>query len=187
MAELINVCYSVCEKGAPLSLLESKIDLNSWLNYCAVAYVLGNYDDFRNNTNNYYIYFRSSDNKAVFIPYDYDYSLGLTKESAVYSNITTKGPFTSSTAHSTNSISLFKDTIITNRNLSYYNTGEKTQAMLQQTYKEKVIEVTQNGALNYDNYSTFVSGLADAIVGNTDETNIVQKYMREKKAVIDAL
>lgn len=187
MAELINVCYSVCEKGAPLSLLESKIDLNSWLNYCAVAYVLGNYDDFRNNTNNYYIYFRSSDNKAVFIPYDYDYSLGLTKESAVYSNITTKGPFTSSTAHSTNNISLFKDTIITNRNLSYYNTGEKTQAMLQQTYKEKVLEVTQNGALNYDNYSTFVSGLADAIVGNTDETNIVQKYMREKKAVIDAL
>ena len=188
MADLINVCYSCCEKGAPLSLLESKLDLTEWLNYCAVSYVIGNYDDFRNNSNNYYIYFRSSDNKAVFIPYDYDYSLGLTKESSVYTHIAKDGPFSANTSHSTISISLFKDTIITNRNLSYYNTGETTQRTMQITYQRKIKEITNNGALDYQQtYIPFISGLTDGATSVSDESNIVSKYMTDKKGVIDAL
>ena len=188
MADLINVCYSCCEKGAPLSLLESKIDMTEWLNYCAVSYVIGNYDDFRNNSNNYYIYFRSSDNKAVFIPYDYDYSLGLTRESAVYTHISKDGPFSANTSHSTISISLFKDTIITNKNLSYYNTGETTQKMMQDTYENKIKEISNAGALDYqETYIPFISGLTDGATSVSDESNIVSRYMRDKKGVIDAL
>lgn len=40
--------------------------------YLAVSYFLGDPDDFRGNYNNYYIYFVSETNKAIFIPTDND-------------------------------------------------------------------------------------------------------------------
>lgn len=187
MADLINACYSCAEKGAPLSLLESKIDLTEWLNYCAISYVLGNYDDFRNNSNNYYIYFRESDGKAVFIPYDYDYSLGLTKETSVYNHIAKDGPFTSKTSHSTNTISLFKATILTNQNLSYYESGDANQKTMQTSYKNKVKEASNDGVLTYSNYVSFLGTLTDSVTSASDEGNLVSRYMTDKKAVIDGL
>lgn len=64
--------------GEYTSNLEGVVDINSFLMYAAAAYLTGNPDDLRNNGNNYYIYFDPSDNhKAHFIPYDYDWSLGL--------------------------------------------------------------------------------------------------------------
>lgn len=54
------------------------VDLNTFLPYCAVSYLLGNPDDLRNNYNNSYIYFRADNNKAVIIPYDFDRCLGIT-------------------------------------------------------------------------------------------------------------
>lgn len=61
--------------------LEAVIDINSFLKYAAVSYLMGNIDDMRNWGNNYYIFFNpSQNNKAYFIPYDYDWGLGLTWE-----------------------------------------------------------------------------------------------------------
>ena len=57
---------------------EELVDLDSFLSYAAVSYFLGNPDDLRNNYNNYYIYFRADNGKAVIIPYDYDRCLGIT-------------------------------------------------------------------------------------------------------------
>ncbi len=56
------------------------VDVENFLDYAAVSYFLGNPDDLRNNYNNYYLYFRSDNGKAVFIPYDYDRCLGVTVE-----------------------------------------------------------------------------------------------------------
>ena len=56
------------------------IDTDHFLRYAAVSYLLGNPDDLRNNYNNFYLYFRASDGKALFIPYDYDRCLGVTKQ-----------------------------------------------------------------------------------------------------------
>ena len=55
------------------------IEVDSFLRYAAVSYLLGNPDDLRNNYNNFYLYFRP-DGKAMFIPYDYDRCLGVTKQ-----------------------------------------------------------------------------------------------------------
>lgn len=55
------------------------IDVENFLQYAAVSYLLGNPDDLRNNYNNFYLYFRP-DGKAMFIPYDYDRCLGVTKQ-----------------------------------------------------------------------------------------------------------
>lgn len=54
------------------------VDLDSFLPYCAVSYLLGNPDDLRNNYNNCYIYFRADTGKLLVIPYDFDRCLGIT-------------------------------------------------------------------------------------------------------------
>ncbi len=52
------------------------IDEDYFAAFEAVNYILGNPDCIRNHANNYYLYFRKSDGKAIFIPYDYDRCLG---------------------------------------------------------------------------------------------------------------
>ena len=54
------------------------VDLDSFLPYCAVSYLLGNPDDLRNDYNNCYIYFRADTGKLIVIPYDFDRCLGIT-------------------------------------------------------------------------------------------------------------
>lgn len=54
------------------------VDMDSFLPYCAVSYLLGNPDDLRNNYNNCYIYFRADTGKLLVIPYDFDRCLGIT-------------------------------------------------------------------------------------------------------------
>ena len=60
--------------------LSEVVNLGYYLNYEAISYLVGNPDDMRNNKNNYYIYFLKDTNQAIFIPYDYDRSLGITHE-----------------------------------------------------------------------------------------------------------
>lgn len=56
--------------------IETLVDLPSFLMMEAIAYFIGNPDDYRNNYNNMYIYFHPSDGKAYFIPYDLDRGFG---------------------------------------------------------------------------------------------------------------
>lgn len=57
---------------------ESVVDSDYWVKFAAVSYFTGNPDDMRNNYNNHYVYFLKSSGKAIFIPYDYDRTLGIT-------------------------------------------------------------------------------------------------------------
>lgn len=54
------------------------VNIETFLPYCAVSYLLGNPDDMRNNYNNFYVYFRADNNQVVVIPYDFDRCLGVT-------------------------------------------------------------------------------------------------------------
>lgn len=60
------------------SQLEDLMDTDYFLRFLAVSYIVGDQDSMKNNFNNNYIYFRPSDGKAIFIPYDLDYCLGCT-------------------------------------------------------------------------------------------------------------
>ena len=62
------------------STLDSMVDVDEFLKYSALSWVIGNPDDMRNNYNNYYTYFRSSDNKLVIIPYDVDRCFGILQD-----------------------------------------------------------------------------------------------------------
>ncbi len=70
------------------------VEMESFLPYCAVSYLLGNPDDLRNNYNNAYIYFRSDNGKAIIIPYDYDRCLGITAHwNPTGDGVTSDNPF----------------------------------------------------------------------------------------------
>jgi spore coat protein CotH len=57
------------------TFLEQNMDLDSWIKSMAASVLLGNPDDYRGNTNNYYLYFDEM-NKMSYIPFDFDHSLG---------------------------------------------------------------------------------------------------------------
>lgn len=65
-------------------ILDELIDVEMILKYQAMCWVMGNPDDNRNNYNNFYIYFNSVSNKAIFIPYDYDRCLGILQDWEVH-------------------------------------------------------------------------------------------------------
>jgi hypothetical protein len=55
------------------------MDIDNFISFAAVSWFLGNPDDLRNNYNNYYLYF-TPEGKAMFIPYDYDRTLGISHD-----------------------------------------------------------------------------------------------------------
>lgn len=61
----------------------------------AVNVAVGMWDDYWNNTNNFYIYFSGSGDsyKFYFIPYDYDNTLGTSADCGVQTNSGTHNPF----------------------------------------------------------------------------------------------
>lgn len=178
MANLLNVAYSLRYKSAPYSLLESTLDVDEFLNFEAVSYLLGNFDDQRNNYNNYYVYFRHSDNKAVYIPYDWDYSLGGYNNSN--NDISDFGAFYQGTTHdSKNGNNLYWDTILTNSSLSY----AENQKSLQNAYKADINAAVNNGIVRFTNYQSFLSKLANRLTSSTEEST-VSSYMAKKNKTI---
>lgn len=75
---LIRLIQDLNDGDVSKEAFESLVDVDAFLRYAAVSYMLGNPDDLRNNYNNCYAYFRSDNGKLVLIPYDYDRCLGVT-------------------------------------------------------------------------------------------------------------
>ena len=55
--------------------IESKMDMDYWLKYLALTFLIGNHDDYRFNQNNSYFYF-NQDGKFYYLPYDFDHGFG---------------------------------------------------------------------------------------------------------------
>ncbi len=60
--------------------LEEILDVDEFIRFSALSWVIGNPDDMRNNYNNYYLYFRSDTNKMVAFQYDLDRCFGILKD-----------------------------------------------------------------------------------------------------------
>jgi hypothetical protein len=144
-----------------LMALNRIVDIDHFLMYVAVSYLTGNPDDMRNNMNNTYIYFDSITNKAHFIPYDLDWSLGLTWDEDITESMYKKSPL--STRNS------FNQTI---RNPLYWYTiltGQQNEATLypmvgnyRQTYSDLVMKIHLEESFSiqaYQNVYTIKSDL----------------------------
>ncbi len=78
-----------------LQWFSSVCDVELLLRTYAVNVACGMWDDYWNNSNNYYVYFNSKDEnnyKFFFIPFDYDESLGRTSICGVQTDAVTHNP-----------------------------------------------------------------------------------------------
>ena len=91
---LKNLINTLKSNGATKASLESVIDIENFINYCAVSYYIGNPDDLRNNYNNSYIYFRADTGKMIIIPYDMDRGFGVNTWNPTGHGMTKDDPFT---------------------------------------------------------------------------------------------
>lgn len=91
MANFIASMWELVWNQGAESILNAILDYDEFARFSALSYLLGNFDDQRYNANNYYVYFVPSTGKAVYFPYDWDWSLGLGSEK-IY-NVTSFGPF----------------------------------------------------------------------------------------------
>jgi len=53
------------------------LDVDATLKWMAIDVLTGNWDNYRYNKNNFYMYKNPSDNRFIVIPYDYDNTLGI--------------------------------------------------------------------------------------------------------------
>jgi spore coat protein CotH len=73
--------------------LSAVVDIPSFIRYVSMSYLVGNPDDMRNNQNNTYLYFDGVTQQATLIPYDNDWSLGITWDPSLTAWTATKSPF----------------------------------------------------------------------------------------------
>lgn len=103
---------STITNGSYLSI-EKIMDLEYFAISEACNYIIGNPDDLRNNNNNYQIYIRRTDGKAIIIPIDNDRCFGITKDYNPDGHGTTEiGVFSTKPAAKSNMNNLHKKTIL---------------------------------------------------------------------------
>lgn len=156
--------------------LEAVIDIDSFLMFAALSYLTGNQDDMRNNGNNYYIYFNPGENnKAYFIPYDYDWALGLGWDDNGGLNMANLSPFHSKlqgNGRNAQDNRLFYYTIIDNK--AVYNIT--TNTTWKQSYYDKITSII-NG--NFYTLNTF-NDLFNRYKNNyKNDINVLKKHSGE--------
>lgn len=133
--------------------LENVVDIDMFLKFAALSYLVGNPDDYRNNYNNYYIYFLKSSNKVIFIPYDLDRTYGITKDWDPFGNGTSKiDPLTSNSVLGNQVNPLIKKTICytaDSKYLSSYISYLKEYSANQYFNMDYINTVFDTAKLNY--------------------------------------
>ena len=159
MSNFIQSVWNCIYGNGTASELESVLDVRQFLSFSALSYLFGNFDDQRYNYNNFYLYFMPSDGRAIFIPYDWDWCLGLD----LGYNMATLRPLDDWTLGGTNS-NIYMATLFGDR-LSY----------AQSDYLGYVRSYAPT-ALDPSAFSTLASEL-----GYTSEVSSVTSYMNTKK------
>ena len=175
MSDFINAMWSCTYAGAPASMLEEKLDVDHFLRFSAATYLLGNMDDQRYNANNYYVYFMSTNKKAYYIPYDWDWCLGIDggrgfASRRIFDNKDIDG-------HNEISNNVYLATIIdgSNTRVSYSKDEYKKQ------YRAEVDSLVEAGFLDYERYEGYV-GLSSIACANKNE---VRNYMAQKAKTVE--
>jgi spore coat protein CotH len=155
--------------------IEKVVDLEYFALTEAVSYIIGNPDDMRNNTNNYMIYFRRTDGKAIFIPIDYDRCFGITKSYNPDGNgLMYAGPFDTINANGRDVINLYRYSIFLD------NSQAKKDYIKYLKQVRDSISLDEYNSL-YEKAKATYSG-EDKIIkfGLTDENISFSNYLKEK-------
>ena len=76
---LENLIESLNNPDLAKETLSGLVDVDGFLRFLAMDFLIGNTDEYRYNANNYYLYFQVYDHQAVLIPFDLDNVLGFGK------------------------------------------------------------------------------------------------------------
>lgn len=167
MADYIFTMWKLVYSKAPESELNRILDVDEFLRFSAVSYLLGNFDDQRYNANNYYIYFSPSTKKAIYIPYDWDWGLGLGEE---IMDVSTLSPLDERTLNNVNVPNVYHATFFqSKKNDLAYSNADMTATYLGYVshYKDEVL-----------NYSSFTA--LSSYNGKAYENEQVRTYMNKK-------
>lgn len=155
------------------STFSSLVDVDRWTKFAAVSYFTGNPDDMRNNYNNHYVYFLAS-GKAVFIPYDYDRCLGVTRGcNPDGSGMTATNPFSeyAKLANQSQANPLFKYSVIR-------KDGSIDGNYFSSQYKTQLANVANSKWLNYNTfyaaYQKFYANYASVAIPSSGVRAYVQ-------------
>ena len=169
MEGFINNLWSCVYGSGDKELLESTIDIDQFLKFSAVSYLLGNFDDQRYNNNNFYLYFLPSTSKPIFIPYDWDWCLGLGNQH-LYQSL----PLDRYTLDWSDPNNLFQATFLPNDNSKYdHQDYIDTYLGYVDQYKDKVLS------------STLFDATLEQYRLPNDECDQVHEYMMYKKFALD--
>ena len=106
-SSLKNLINTIKSSSVTKEKFASVVDIENFMYYCAVSYMVGNCDDLRNNYNNSYIYFRADTGKMIVIPYDMDRGLGVNTWNPYGHGMTKDDPFTKTNVGGTQKSPLF--------------------------------------------------------------------------------
>ena len=96
------------------SEIEKVVDIEYLAKEEAITYFLGNPDALRYNYNNYMLYFRRTDGKAIIIPIDNDRCFGITKDLNFKDGLTQSGMLSKDTIQGEQRNSLLNKTFLSN-------------------------------------------------------------------------
>ena len=134
-------------------------DINGFMKYEAIAYLCGNFDDMRNNANNYYLYFASETGLAYFIPYDFDRCFGAGAEGR-QDYMTDFSP--ESTKMQCNgdwqSINLYWRTVCKNTSHTSIEQVEAYRAL----YQKNIEDLLNNKIISNESFSSYVNGFDES-------------------------
>ena len=133
--------------------------------YLSVAYFLGDPDDFRGNYNNYYIYFSSTDNKAIFIPNDHDRVLG---------SMGGSNPLSSAGVYVTPFDNISGYGGETNQNLLVKSIFNKANSSCTKKYIEALEGVLDSGFMSIDKFNYYYNYAANLHSSYTQLSDIIK-------------
>ena len=173
MVNFINAMWNIRYRKQSQQLLENTLDVDEFLRFEAISYLFGNFDDQRNNANNYYMYFFPDTKKAIYIPYDWDWCLGWDGDR----NLANYKPYrTTDMTGSAIDNNVYYNTILPDSNAhSYSIDGYKAK------YDSYIKAFVEAGLLDYANYESVASKMP---LDSIPEESVVKAYMTAKKATI---
>ena len=182
LLNLFNLVNSTTNADSWKQDAEQLIDMNSFMKYEAIAYLCGNFDDMRNNANNYYLYITSGNTKAYFIPYDFDRCFGMGCEGR-------KDYMTNFSPESTKmqcngdwqSINLYWRTVCTStKSHTEYKQVEDYRAL----YQKNIEDLINNKTISFTSFNSYVNSFHNSFSLNSEGSgndNISFKEYMDKK------
>lgn len=166
----IRVIYDCRNGKRGYEDLSSVLHLDEFLRFEAVSYLLGNFDDQRNNANNYYLYFLPSSGKAIYIPYDWDWGINTSRGAESYSIYQTTG-----IDGKTIDTNVYYATFFDNDKVTY------SLSSMKKTYEGYINQFFDAGYLEEKNYVSFVNSLSGHLDVSGDD---VSSYFSAKKSLV---